>query len=331
MSTKNAIRNGRQSVGTPPFASERGVGGKASPTPARRRVLQGLTRDHGVGRVRDDSAEDTGEVTSGGGNTELLDLVVLRLGLAEGVVDGGDGGLERPELHHGVRDLTSPERRERLEEPVRGIQDQQLAARKRHSRENSRAGALSGDDLVGTRDGARGERREGGLHADLDGLHGDEGHVGEEFGRGGTGKEDGVLVLDGVLRTSEVRVELLEELVEAVLGGSLHRVTDQGRGETGVETAEAALAGVDLFPSVHVGLVQVLVDLLAALDKVERGDKGVGGTARDGTAEGASSVVLARVELDGLRVDLRGSLGSTCIANMWSAVRSRRKKQKENW
>lgn len=111
----------------------------------------------------------------------------------------------------------------------------QTARRGRKSCEtrNARASTLGSDNLVDTRDGARGERREGGLDADLDSLHGDEGHVGKELGRGGTGKEDGVLVLDSVLRASEVGVRLLEVLVEAVLGGTLHRVTDESRGETG--------------------------------------------------------------------------------------------------
>ena len=73
---------------------------------------------HGVGRVRDDGAEDSGDVSrqgngveqvdwgetsecdspSGGRDSELLELVVRILGLSEGLVDLGDGGLERPEL-----------------------------------------------------------------------------------------------------------------------------------------------------------------------------------------------------------------------------------------
>lgn len=89
------------------------------------------------------------------------------------------------------------------------------------------------DDLVDTGDSRVGEGREGGLHADLDGLHGDEGDIGEELGRGGTGKEDEGLVLDGVLGTGEIGVGLLEVLVETVLGGSLHRVTDQSGTDTG--------------------------------------------------------------------------------------------------
>lgn len=98
---------------------------------------------------------------------------------------------------------------------------------------NSRSNTISGDDLVDTGDSRVGERREGGLHADLDGFHGNEGDIGKELGGGGTGKEDEGLVLDGVFGTGHVGVGLLEVLVETVLGGSLHRVTDQSRAETG--------------------------------------------------------------------------------------------------
>lgn len=52
--------------------------------------------------------------------------------------------------------------------------------------------------------------------------------------------------------------------------------------------------------------------LLAALDEIERGDESVGGSAREDTTEDASTVVLARVELDGVGVDLRDTAGSLC-------------------
>lgn len=126
---------------------------------------------------------------SGGGDTELLELVALGAGLGDHRVDLGDGSLERPELHHGVRDLTGPEGGEGLEES---------------------SGSLSGDDLLDSIGGTGGEGGEGGLHADLDGLHGDEGNIGDELGGGGSSEEDGILVLDGVLGSGEVGVELLE-------------------------------------------------------------------------------------------------------------------------
>lgn len=50
--------------------------------------------------------------------------------------------------------------------------------------------------------------------------------------------------------------------------------------------------------------------MLAALDEIEGSDESVGGSASEDTSEDTGSVVLARVELDGLGVDLRGTTGS---------------------
>ena len=66
--------------------------------------------DHDVGWVRDDGAEDTGEVTAGESDTGLSTLGVVRFLAGEAVVDHFDNGFEGGEFHHGVRDLTTPER-----------------------------------------------------------------------------------------------------------------------------------------------------------------------------------------------------------------------------
>jgi hypothetical protein len=67
--------------------------------------------------VRDDGAEDTGDVTSGKGDHQLLATGALGSWLGNDVlVDGLDGLLEAGELHHGVRNLSHPEGLESLEE-----------------------------------------------------------------------------------------------------------------------------------------------------------------------------------------------------------------------
>lgn len=76
--------------------------------------------NHGIGRVRDDGAEDTGNVTSDGRDTELSRLAKVILCLAEVFVDLSDGSFERPELHHCVRNLTTPKRRQRLVQSANG-------------------------------------------------------------------------------------------------------------------------------------------------------------------------------------------------------------------
>ena len=63
-------------------------------------------RDERVCRVRDDGADDTGEVTGGEGDTELSTLAVGVFGGGEDVaVEKGDDVLEEEELGHGVGDL----------------------------------------------------------------------------------------------------------------------------------------------------------------------------------------------------------------------------------
>ena len=71
--------------------------------------------------MRDDSAEDTGEVTTNEGDTGLLTLGVVVLGTWESSVDHLDDSLEGGEFHHGVWDLTSPERVDALVETVEWI------------------------------------------------------------------------------------------------------------------------------------------------------------------------------------------------------------------
>ena len=67
--------------------------------------------------MRDNGAEDTGDVTSGKGDHELLATGALVSWLGNDVlVDGLDGLLEAGELHHGVRNLSHPEGLESLVE-----------------------------------------------------------------------------------------------------------------------------------------------------------------------------------------------------------------------
>ena len=75
--------------------------------------------DHGIGGMRDNSAEDTSPVTGKEGDHELSGLGVRALGGGEDVlVEGLDGVLESTELHHGVGNLTEPQRLDALVEAV---------------------------------------------------------------------------------------------------------------------------------------------------------------------------------------------------------------------
>ena len=75
--------------------------------------------DESVGRVGDDSAEDTSDVSSSECDDQLLRLGALSARLGDHVlVDGLHGSLEAGELHHGVGDLSAPQRNQRLVETI---------------------------------------------------------------------------------------------------------------------------------------------------------------------------------------------------------------------
>ncbi|CRK33352.1 hypothetical protein BN1708_001040 [Verticillium longisporum] len=206
--------------------------------------------DHDIGRVRDDGAEDTGQIATGKGDAGLGALAVVALLARQAVVDHLDNGLERCKLHHGVGDLTTPERVEALVQPGH---------------------ALLGRDGADAVERAAVRRRDAALHAHLDSLKGTEGKVGEELGRSGRSQIQDRLVLLGILGTGNVRVLLLEELIPAILEGALGGVAEQRRAPAG-EDAAHALAAEDLAPGLEISRVQLGVDLATRLDEVKRGD-----------------------------------------------------------
>ena len=164
--------------------------------------------DHGVGGVRDDSAEDTSPVTGHEGNSELLALGVGVAGSGEDVgVQETDGLLESDELHDSVGDLAAPERDNTLVE-------QRPATFVHHLGETS---AGSGGESSGVRS----------LDLDLESFHGAESDIGNELS-GGRGKgETNSLVLDGVLGASGHAENILEHLVETELAEALGTVSDE--------------------------------------------------------------------------------------------------------
>lgn len=143
--------------------------------------------DHDVGRVGDDSAEDTCQVTADKRHARLGSLAVVGLLPGEAGVHHLDNGLEGGKLHHGVGNLSAPERVQALVEASPPFLSRDLAD------------AVEGA-LVGGRDSA--------LHADLYGLEGAEGDIGEELGGGRGGEEEDRLVLFGVVGAREVGVGL---------------------------------------------------------------------------------------------------------------------------
>jgi len=72
--------------------------------------------DHDIGRVRDNSAENTSKVTTAEGNGGLSPLSIVLLLTWKIAVDSHNDVLEGCELHHSVRDLSTPERVQTLVE-----------------------------------------------------------------------------------------------------------------------------------------------------------------------------------------------------------------------
>jgi hypothetical protein len=65
--------------------------------------------DHDIGRVGDDGAENTSQVTGGECNRSLDSFTVVVLGAREVVVHKLNDCFKGGELHHGVWDLASPQ------------------------------------------------------------------------------------------------------------------------------------------------------------------------------------------------------------------------------
>lgn len=99
--------------------------------------------------MRDDGAEDTGEVAACEGDAGLGGLGVVGFFAGEVAVDGFDDGFEGGELHHGVGDLAAPKGVEAFVEAADRRGWLGLAAM-------GRTGAVKG----GTRERESGEKRE---------------------------------------------------------------------------------------------------------------------------------------------------------------------------
>lgn len=201
----------------------------------------------------DNRAENTGEVTSREGDTGLSGLGVVGSAAGQTLVHHLDDRLKRGELHHGVGNLSSPQRVDALVEAGR---------------------ALLGDNLSDAIKGALVRAGDGTLGAHLDGLKRAERNVGEEFSRRRGGQVQTRLVLGGRIGTGNIGVRLFEVFIPTVLEGTLRRVTNQRGAPTG-EDAAYALGAVDFAPGLDIALVQLRVDLTASFDEIERGDGGV--------------------------------------------------------
>lgn len=117
---------------------------------------------HGISGVRNDSAENTSQVTRQEGDSELLSLGVFSSGLGEDVsIERFNDLFESDELHDGVGDLSSPKGSQTLVEST---------------------SAFSSSHLVVSLEERGGEStRLGGLHSDLNGFEGAQEAISNDF------------------------------------------------------------------------------------------------------------------------------------------------------
>lgn len=195
------------------YAAHRGAKGLA-------RLTRGVQfTDHHVGRMRHDRAEDTGHITTGESDGGLGAFVVVRLLPRQVIVDHLHNGLEGSKLHHGVRNLSAPERVQALVQPV--CPCSQRAASEVHVQIDLPRGSLFAGDPTNAIERARRKGWHGRLHANLDGFKRTERNVGEELGRGTRDQVYRRLPLGGFLRTDQVTVEGLEEFIPTVFESTL--------------------------------------------------------------------------------------------------------------
>lgn len=209
--------------------------------------------DHDIRRVGDDGAEDACEVATSKRYACLRSLAVVALLAWQAVIDHLDDGLKGGKLHHGVGNLATPKRVDAL-----------VQARP----------ALLGGNGADAMECALVWVRHASLHPYLDGFKGTQSNVCEELSRRRGDEIESSLVLVSRLRTCEVRVRFLEVFIEAILEGTLGRVSEKSRAPTSEDTTDA-LTTEDLAPGLEVSSVQLWVHLPASLDQIQWRDGSV--------------------------------------------------------
>jgi hypothetical protein len=114
-------------------------------------------------------------------------------------------------------------------------------------------------------------RRQRSLHPDLNRLKRAQKDIRQKLGASARAQIHDRLVHVG---KQVVAVQVLEDLVEAILPRALEGVADEGRGPAEEDAAEPFLAE-DGGPGLEVGFVEIGIDLAAGFDEVEGCDRGV--------------------------------------------------------
>jgi hypothetical protein len=225
--------------------------------------------------VRDNSTENSSEITTSERDSSLGALAIIRFLARKTVVDHFNNGFKRGEFHHRIWDLTSPERIQALVKT---------------------SSAFLCDDRGDTIECAFCEWRNGGLHADLDGFKWAESNIGNEFSGGRGGQVDTGLVFVGILSTNEIGVPLLEELVASVFEGTLSAISEESWRPSSVDSAES-FGTSNLPPCLEITSVHLRIDLATTFDKIERCDRRVSETLPTELDHELGQYILIKLEV----------------------------------
>ena len=225
--------------------------------------------DHGIGWVRNNSAENTGQVTWSEGNTKLGWLVVVFFSLSEDViVEESDEPFESDELDDGVWNLSWPEWDDTLVHSCGSFFGFNFGPS---------SAKLSWVFVASSWE----------LHFQFDSFPWAEQGIGDDFSRAwGDGPSD-FFILFSVLLSDNVFVDILEDFVETELSESLSWISDKSW-----SPAESGLSSSSDFGNTvkHTGR-EFGVDLFLAFGNVEWNDSSVGQSTGEHTSNHALKVV----------------------------------------
>ena len=201
--------------------------------------------DHDIGWMADDCTSNTCNVTTQETHSGLLQAVVALLWLPQVLIDFIDCTFKRRKLYHRVWDLPPPQGIQALVQP---------------------SYSLLRCDFTPTLPQSIRKRGQSRLHAHLDCLEWAKCHIGKKFGRGRRSEID-----EGFVGIGEhiVAVDMLKDLVEAILTGALEGVADESWGPA-EEHPTDAFCGVDGAPGLDIGAVEFSINLTAAFYLCER-------------------------------------------------------------
>lgn len=168
--------------------------------------------------MRNDSAENTSQITRSKSNSQLKSFGVFILWLSENIgIEKLDDLFEGDELDNGIWDLSSPEWSESLEE--------------------SGVSSLRANFAVSSSKFVWESTSLGSLDLELNSLKWAEESISNNLSTSGSDGPTDSLILDGVFISDDLLVNILEHFVESEFSQSLEGVSNQSWGPSGDQSS----------------------------------------------------------------------------------------------